>query len=118
MFSLKYTKICNTLSIAMKNEEIKNTNSSDVDYSKATPMFRQFLDIKKKYGNIVLLFRLGDFYEGFFEDAILFSKELGLTLTHKNGGDIGKVPMAGIPVKSIIKLLYVSKWKTPKKQTI
>ncbi len=101
MFSLKYTKICNTLSIAMKNEEIKNTNSSDVDYSKATPMFRQFLDIKKKYGNIVLLFRLGDFYEGFFEDAILFSKELGLTLTHKNGGDIGKVPMAGIPVKSL-----------------
>ncbi len=85
----------------MINEEIKNTNSLDVDYELATPMFKQFLDIKKKYQGVVLLYRMGDFYEGFFEDAILFQKELGLTLTHKEGGDLGKVPMAGIPVKSL-----------------
>ncbi len=85
----------------MTNEEIKNSNSIDVDYELATPMFKQFLDIKRKYGEVVLLYRMGDFYEGFFEDAILFSKELGLTLTHKDGGDLGKVPMAGIPVKSL-----------------
>ncbi len=85
----------------MINEEIKNNNSIDVDYEQATPMFKQFLDIKRKYQGIVLLYRMGDFYEGFFEDAVLFSKELGLTLTHKDGGAIGKVPMAGIPVKSI-----------------
>ena len=101
MFLLKLCKNCNTLSIAMINEEIKNSNSFDVDYEQATPMFKQFLDIKRKYREVVLLYRMGDFYEGFFEDAILFAKELGLTLTHKDGGNIGKVPMAGIPVKSL-----------------
>ncbi len=85
----------------MTNEEIKNSNSIDVDYELATPMFKQFLDIKRKYQEVVLLYRMGDFYEGFFEDAIIFSKVLGLTLTHKDGGAIGKVPMAGIPVKSL-----------------
>lgn len=85
----------------MTNEEIKNSNSIDVDYELATPMFKQFLDIKRKYQEVVLLYRMGDFYEGFFEDAIIFSKVLGLTLTHKDGGTIGKVPMAGIPVKSL-----------------
>lgn len=85
----------------MINEEIKNTDSSKVDYEKATPMFKQFLDIKLKYKEVVLLYRMGDFYEGFFEDAIFLSKELGLTLTQKDGGELGKVPMAGIPVKSL-----------------
>lgn len=85
----------------MINEEIKNNNSIDADYEQATPMFKQFLDIKRKYQGVVLLYRMGDFYEGFFEDAILFSKELGLTLTHKDGGAIGQVPMAGIPVKAV-----------------
>ena len=85
----------------MINEEIKNNDSINADYELATPMFKQFLDIKRKYRGVVLLYRMGDFYEGFFEDAILFSKELGLTLTHKEGGDLGKVPMAGIPVKSL-----------------
>ena len=100
-FSLKYSKIYITLSIAMINEEIKNANSCDVDIELATPMFKQFLEIKKQYQGIVLLYRMGDFYEGFFEDAILFSRELGLTLTHKDGGKLGRVPMAGIPVKSL-----------------
>ncbi len=85
----------------MINEEIKNTNCLEVDYNNTTNMFRQFIDIKRKNPGVVLLFRLGDFYEGFFEDAIIFSKELGLTLTDKDGGNIGKVPMAGIPVKSL-----------------
>ena len=85
----------------MINEEIKNNNSMEVDYEEATPMFRQFLDIKRKYQGVVLLYRMGDFYEGFFEDAIIFNRELGLTLTHKEGGNLGKVPMAGIPVKSL-----------------
>ena len=85
----------------MMNEEINNLNSNDVDYELATPMFKQFLDIKRKNQGVVLLYRCGDFYEGFFEDAVLFSKELGLTLTHKDGGKLGRVPMAGIPVKSL-----------------
>ena len=85
----------------MSEDELKNTNSSEVDYELATDMFKQFLDIKRQNPEVVLFYRLGDFYEGFFEDAILFSRELGLTLTHKDGGAIGKVPMAGIPVKSV-----------------
>lgn len=85
----------------MQEDEIKNTNSRDVQYELATDMFKQFLDIKRQNPEVVLFYRLGDFYEGFFEDAILFSRELGLTLTHKDGGAIGKVPMAGIPVKSV-----------------
>lgn len=85
----------------MMDEEIKNANSCDADISLATPMFKQFLEIKRKYKETVLLYRLGDFYEGFFEDAILFANELGLTLTHKDGGKLGRVPMAGIPVKSV-----------------
>lgn len=85
----------------MAEDEIKNTNSSEVDYELVTDMFKQFLDIKRQNPEVVLFYRLGDFYEGFFEDAILFSRELGLTLTHKDAGAIGKVPMAGIPVKSV-----------------
>lgn len=85
----------------MINEEIKNYNSLEADIEQATPMFKQFLEIKRKYQGVVLLYRLGDFYEGFFEDAVLFNRELGLTLTKKNGGNLGEVPMAGIPVKSL-----------------
>ena len=85
----------------MINEEIKNANSLEVDIEQATPMFKQFLEIKQKYQGVVLLYRMGDFYEGFFEDAIVFNRVLGLTLTHKDGGALGKVPMAGIPVKSL-----------------
>lgn len=85
----------------MINEEIKNSDSLTADYEQATPMFKQYLEIKRKYHGVVLMYRMGDFYEGFFEDAILFNRELGLTLTHKDGGNMGKVPMAGIPVKAL-----------------
>lgn len=85
----------------MINEEIKNANSAEINIESATPMFKQFLEIKRKYQGVVLLYRMGDFYEGFFEDALIFNRVLGLTLTHKEGGDLGKVPMAGIPVKSL-----------------
>ncbi|MCD7740228.1 MAG: DNA mismatch repair protein MutS, partial [Candidatus Gastranaerophilales bacterium] len=93
--------------IAMINEEIKNNNSSDVDYTQTTPLFKQFLEVKRSCPDVVLLYRVGDFYEVFFEDAIILSKELGLTLTGKDGGNIGRVPMAGIPVKSLN--LYIPK---------
>lgn len=76
-------------------------NSFEVDIEKATPMMRQFLSVKLKQQDCVLLYRLGDFYECFMEDAIAVSRELELTLTARDGGELGKVPMAGIPVKSI-----------------
>ena len=58
---------------------------------------RQYLEIKEKNEDIILFFRLGDFYEMFFEDAILVSHELELTLTGKNAGLEERIPMCGIP---------------------
>ena len=72
-------------------------NRKDVDVSKVTPMMKQYLEIKEKNEDIIIFFRLGDFYEMFFEDAIKVSRELELTLTGKNAGLKEKIPMCGIP---------------------
>ena len=64
---------------------------------KLTPMLQQYLDAKEQYPEAILFFRMGDFYEMFFEDALVTSKELGLTLTARNKGDEDEVPMAGVP---------------------
>ena len=72
-------------------------NRKDVDRSKVTPMMQQYLDIKDENSDIILFFRLGDFYEMFFEDAYIASRELELTLTGKNAGLDERIPMCGIP---------------------
>ena len=69
----------------------------DVDLTKITPMMRQYIDIKNKNSDIIILFRLGDFYEVFFEDAVTVSRELELTLTGRSAGLEEKVPMCGVP---------------------
>lgn len=68
-----------------------------VDKSKISPMMLQYIDIKEKNMDVILFFRLGDFYEMFFEDAYIASKELELTLTGKNAGLDERIPMCGIP---------------------
>ena len=70
---------------------------SEVDRNKLSPMMQQYLDIKDQYDDCILFFRLGDFYEMFFDDAILASKVLELTLTGKQAGLDERVPMCGIP---------------------
>lgn len=70
---------------------------SEVDINKVTPMMQQYIEIKKANPDIIVFFRLGDFYEMFFEDAINVSRELELTLTGKNAGLDEKIPMCGIP---------------------
>lgn len=70
---------------------------SEVDLSKITPMMRQYIDIKNKNKDIIIFFRLGDFYEIFFEDAVVVSRELELTLTGRSAGMSEKVPMCGVP---------------------
>ncbi len=60
-------------------------------------MMRQYLDIKEKYQDAILFFRLGDFYEMFFEDAVEASKILGITLTTRNKNDSNPIPLCGIP---------------------
>ena len=76
-------------------------NSFEVDIEQASTMMKQFLSIKLKNLDSILLYRLGDFYECFMEDAISVSRELELTLTARDGGGLGKIPMAGIPAKAI-----------------
>ena len=71
---------------------------SQVDQSLLTPMLRHYVELKSGHPDRVLLYRLGDFFECFFEDAVELSRVLELTLTGKEGGKaIGRVPMAGIP---------------------
>ncbi|MFA5385160.1 MAG: DNA mismatch repair protein MutS [Eubacteriales bacterium] len=62
-----------------------------------TPMIEQYLEIKQQHQDAILFFRLGDFYEMFFDDALLASKELEITLTGREGGQDKRVPMCGIP---------------------
>ncbi len=64
---------------------------------KVSPMMQQYLDIKEQYKDCILFFRLGDFYEMFFDDALLVSKELELTLTGKSCGQEERAPMCGVP---------------------
>ena len=70
---------------------------SEVDKTKISPMMAQYLEIKDKYNDTIIFFRLGDFYEMFFEDAILCSRELELALTGRNAGLDEKIPMCGVP---------------------
>ena len=65
-----------------------------------TPMMRQYLEMKDKYPGMILFFRLGDFYEMFFDDAKLVSRELELTLTGKSCGLEERAPMCGVPFHS------------------
>lgn len=69
----------------------------DVNYDELSPMMQQYMDIKKDYEDVLLFYRLGDFYELFFEDALVASRELELTLTGKNAGLSERVPMCGVP---------------------
>ena len=74
---------------------------NEVDRSKLSPGMKQYMDIKDEYQEELLFFRLGDFYELFFEDALLCSRELELTLTSKNAGLEERVPMCGVPFHSV-----------------
>ncbi|MFB6272871.1 MAG: DNA mismatch repair protein MutS, partial [Salinibacter sp.] len=62
-----------------------------------TPLMRQYYKIKERHPKAILLFRMGDFYESFDDDAKTVSRLLGITLTERNNGDADDVPMAGFP---------------------
>ncbi len=68
-----------------------------IDKSQYTPMMRQYLTIKEDYNDAIVFFRLGDFYEMFFTDAFLASRELEIQLTARDAGSKDKVPMCGVP---------------------
>jgi len=66
-------------------------------YEKLTPMLKHYVDVKDSFRDSLLLYRVGDFYESFFDDAIITSKTIGLTLTGKECGHDKKAPMCGVP---------------------
>lgn len=72
-----------------------------IDKNQYTPMMRQYLEIKEQYQDAIVFFRLGDFYEMFFNDAIVASKELEIVLTGRDAGTTERVPMCGVPYHSV-----------------
>lgn len=71
----------------------------------ATPLMQQYREIKARHQDAILFFRMGDFYEMFYEDAEVASRAIGLTLTSRNNGGAAEVPLAGIPVKAAAEYL-------------
>ncbi|MEF2561177.1 MAG: DNA mismatch repair protein MutS, partial [Negativibacillus sp.] len=78
----------------------RKISSKPVDVSRLSPMMRQYWKVKEQYLEQLLFFRLGDFYELFFDDALIASRELELTLTGKECGLDERAPMCGIPYHS------------------
>ena len=74
---------------------------SEVDRTKLSPMMAQYMEIKDKYKEELVFYRLGDFYEMFFDDALIASRELELTLTGRVAGLEEKVPMCGVPHNNV-----------------
>ena len=69
----------------------------DVDLNKLSPMMKIYAETKKQYKDCILFYRLGDFYEMFFDDALTVSRELEITLTGKECGLEERAPMCGVP---------------------
>jgi DNA mismatch repair protein MutS len=78
-----------------------NTPLSDTklveDRSKLSKMYQHYVEMKDKYPHALLLYRVGDFFETFFQDAVTVSRELELVLTSKHGGELGRIAMTGVP---------------------
>src|SRR5574344_1534551 len=86
----------------MTKSEINHINSLDVNIEDASPAMQQYLKIKREHEGVILLYRMGDFYETFFEDAETVSRELEITLTGRDAGAIlGRIPLAGVPAKAV-----------------
>ena len=79
--------------------KIDNAQAKPVE--KISPGMKQYLDIKQDYSDAFLLFRMGDFYELFYEDAVKAAQILELTLTSRNKNSENPIPMAGVPHHSV-----------------
>jgi DNA mismatch repair protein MutS len=78
--------------------QIGNADYRAIDLSLLSPMFQHFVEVKEQYPHALLLYRVGDFFETFFQDAIIIARELELVITSKEGGQkVGRVPMTGVP---------------------
>ena len=77
--------------------ENKRLTLNDISYDMLSPMMQQYVDLKKKMGDTIIFYRLGDFYEMFFDDALYVSRVLELTLTARDCGSNMRAPMCGVP---------------------
>ena len=82
-------------------ESINQSFYEKLDKNKYSPMIRQYLDFKEQYLDTILFYRVGDFYELFFSDALIGSKELEIVLTGKDAGVEERVPMCGVPFHAV-----------------
>ena len=74
------------------------TDCNNIDRSKLSPMYKHYVEVKEQYPNALLLYRVGDFFECFFQDAVTISRELELVQTSKEGGgELGRIAMTGVP---------------------
>lgn len=79
-------------------QTVRYADHRSVDWADLTPMMQHYVEIKEQYPHALVLYRVGDFFETFFEDAITIARELELVLTGKEAGkQVGRVPLAGIP---------------------
>ena len=81
--------------------DIFTANGEVIPVEKLSPMMRQYLELKQQYKDCILMYRLGDFYEMFFDDARTASRELDLTLTGRDCGLDERAPMCGVPFHSV-----------------
>ena len=107
---MKYSASTSTPeSVKPKQEELENslpanTEYSQIDVSKLSEMMQRYVEVKQKYSHALLLFRVGDFFECFFQDAVTIAQELELVQTTKHAGkEIGRVPMTGVPHHAVEK---------------
>jgi len=88
--TLKTTDSSNSLFTPLSDTKL-------VDRTKLSKMYQHYVEMKDKYPHALLLYRVGDFFETFFQDAIAVARELELVLTSKHGGEVGRVAMTGVP---------------------
>ncbi len=80
----------------LPNTPLTDTNLVE-DRSKLSKMYQHYVEVKDKHPHALLLYRVGDFFETFFQDAVTVSRELELVLTSKHGGEVGRIAMTGVP---------------------
>jgi DNA mismatch repair protein MutS len=82
----------------LQSEKTIVTDYRTIDLDKLSPMYHHYVEVKEQYPNALLLYRVGDFFECFFQDAVIISRELELVQTSKEGGkEIGRIAMTGVP---------------------
>ena len=83
------------------SQECPPNTIASIDEASLTPAMRQYVEQKKRVGDAVLLFRMGDFYETFWDDAVTCSKVLGIALTSRSKKEDDPIPLAGIPYHAL-----------------